>query len=341
MTMDFGMILCDQHPAEDDMHVRFLEHIEQVRLARDLGFRTLVDGQHYLTDPLQFLQPIPMLARMSAESGNMRLVTGVLLMGLGNPVDIAEQSATLDVISGGRSVIGAALGYRDVEFDAFAVEKGKRAERFEFNLDVVTRLLEGESVTVEAPHCRLDDVRMALRPVQRPRPPIWIGANADKALLRVARMGDTWLINPHARLDTLQRQMTEIYKPELERLGKPIPKDLPMRREVFVAEDRRTAIREAAPWLLPKYAMYSEWGQDKALPEGDDFQHEAEDLIKDRFILGSPEDCIAEIDRYREQLGVSEVIVRIQWPGMPNDLAMENLRRLGETLVPHYRVAGN
>lgn len=341
MTLDFGMILCDQHPAGDDMHQRFLEHVEQVRKARDLGFRTLVDGQHYLTDPLQFLQPIPMLARMAAESGDMRLCSGVLLMGLGNPVDIAEQVATLDVISGGRTVIGAALGYRDVEFDAFGVVKGQRAKRFESNLDVVIRLLEGEEVTLDEPYCKLDGVRMALRPTQSPRPPLWMGANADKALERVARVGDTWLINPHARLDTLVRQMNEVYLPTLRKHGKERPKELPMRREVFVGESREDAIRLAAPWLMPKYAMYTAWGQDKALPEGDDFHEELNELIKDRFILGSPEECIAEIDRYREDLGVTEIIVRIQWPGMPNSLAMENLQRLGETLIPHYRRPGS
>lgn len=341
MTVKFGIQLCDQHPADDDMGSRFTELVDQVRLARDLGFDTIVAGQHFLSDPLQMLQSVPVLSRLAAEAGDMRLGPCVLLLGLANPVDAAEQIATLDVITGGRVIMGAALGYRDVEFDAFGVPRGNRVQRFETNLETVTRLLSGESVTLDAPHCRLDDVRMSLRPVQQPRPPVWVGANSDKALERAARMGDTWVINPHARLDTLTRQVDEVYRPALERLGKPFPEELPMRREIFVADDRDTAVRESAPWLLPKYRVYTQWGQDKALPEGDDFHEEAEELIADRFILGSPEDCIAEIDRYRELLGVTEVIVRVQWPGMPNVVAMENLRRIGETLMPHYKGQGS
>lgn len=340
MTVKFGIQLCDQHPVQDDMVIRFEELLEQVRLARDLNFDTIVAGQHYLSDPLQMLQSVPVLARLAAETGEMRLGTCILLLGLANPVDIAEQVATLDVITGGRSIMGAALGYRDVEFDAFGVPRGQRVQRFESNLEVVQALLAGERVSLDTPYSKLEDVAMSLRPAQRPHPPLWIGANSDKALRRAARLGDTWVINPHARLDTLTRQMNEVYRPAREEFGKPFPDEVPMRREIFVAEDRATAIREAAPWLLPKYRVYAEWGQDKALPEGDDFQEEAEELMADRFILGSAEDCIREIDRYRDALGATEFVVRVQWPGMPNELAMDNIRRIGETLIPHYQRPG-
>lgn len=341
MSATFGIQLCDQHPSTDDMRDRFIELVDQVRLARDIGFNTIVAGQHFLSEPLQMLQSMPVLSRLSAESGDMRFGPCILLMALTNPVQVAEEIATLDIMTGGRTFLGAALGYRDIEFDAFAVPRKQRVHRFETNLEVAGRLLAGESVTVDEPYCHLDDVSMSLKPVQQPRPPIWIGANSDKALRRAARLGDTWVINPHARLDTLQRQMDEVYRPALEEFDKPFPDEIPIRREIFVAEDRETAVREAAPWLLEKYKTYRSWGQDKALPEGDDFHEEAEELMRDRFILGSPEDCIREIDRYREQLGATEFIVRVQWPGMPNELALDNLRRIGESLIPHYSRPGN
>jgi alkanesulfonate monooxygenase SsuD/methylene tetrahydromethanopterin reductase-like flavin-dependent oxidoreductase (luciferase family) len=341
MSVTFGMILCDQHPATDDMHQRFQELVEQVRAAHELGYTTIVSGQHFLADPMQMLQTIPILARLAAEGPGMRFGTSVLLLSNLNPVAVAEDIATLDIITGGRTFMGVALGYRDVEFDAFGVERHERVRRLERNLETVEALLEGQEDHVDESWCRIDGQRMTLRPLQSPRPPIWVGANADKALRRAARLGDTWVINPHARLDTLTRQMHEVYRPALEEFEKPFPDELPIRREIFVGENRADAFRLAAPWLLPKYATYTSWGQDKALPSDDSFPAEAEELIEDRFILGSPEDCIREIDRYREQLGVTEFIVRVQWNGMPQDLAMENLRRLGETIIPHYARPGN
>lgn len=333
----FGIQVCDQHPASDDPVTRMDELIEQIRLARDIGFDTIVAAQHYLSTPLQMMQPIPVLARLAAETGDMRLATCILLMPLLNPVDIAEQLATLDVITHGRLAIGVGLGYRDEEFDAFGVPKGERVKRLVENLDVMRRLLDGEAVSFDRSYCKLDNATLALRAVQRPHPPIWIGANADTAVRRAAEVADAWVINPHARLDTLARQMREIYRPRLDELGKPFPSDLPLRREVCVAADLRTAFNEAAPWLFPKYQTYQAWGQESALPEGDDFSGTFDELVRDRFILGSPEECIQEIDRYREQLGMTELIVRIQWPGMPQAQALKNLEMIGKTLIPHYR----
>lgn len=338
--LKFGIQVCDQHPADDDPVQRMDDLLEQVRLARELGFDTIVAAQHYLSQPLQMLQPIPLLGRLAAETGDMRLATCILLLPLLNPVDVAEQLATLDVITHGRLSIGVGLGYRDAEFDAFGVPREERVHRLVTHLEILTRLLDGESVTFKSPYCQLDDVSLAMLAVQRPHPPIWLGANSDPAVRRAARLADAWVLNPHSRLDTLERQVREVYRPALAEAGKPLPTELPMRRELYVANDRRTALRESAPWLFPKFQTYIAWGQETALPEGDDFSGEFEELLRDRFILGSPEECIAEIDRYRAALGITEIIVRVQWPGMPQEQALRNLEMIGRTLVPHYRSEG-
>jgi alkanesulfonate monooxygenase SsuD/methylene tetrahydromethanopterin reductase-like flavin-dependent oxidoreductase (luciferase family) len=337
----FGIQVCDQHPETDDAISRLDELVEQVRFAREVGFDTIVAAQHYLSHPHQMLQPIPLLGRLAAETGEMRLATCILLLPLLNPVDVAEQLATLDVIAHGRLSIGVGLGYRDVEFDAFGVPRDQRVPRLEAHLDVMRRLLDGEAVQFDSEYCRLDGVALALRPVQRPHPPIWLGANADSAVRRAARLADTWVLNPHARLDTLERQVRDVYRPALAELGKSFPTEFPLRREIYVAVDRRTALRESGPWLFPKYQTYAAWGQDAALPEGDDFSGEFEELLRDRFILGGPEECIAEIDRYRAALGVTEFIVRVQWPGMPQAQAMRNIEMIGKTLIDHYRQAAS
>lgn len=316
---------------------RLNENIEQVHCARDLGFDTIVAGQHYLSEPLQMLQSIPLLARLAPETGDMNLATCIILLALANPVEIAEQVATLDVITEGRLRFGVGLGYRDVEFEAFGVDKGRRVERLCRNLDVVKQLVAGEEVTLDAADCRLDGARLTLRSPQRPHPPVWMGANSDTAVRRAARMADAWVINPHARLDTLERQVREVYVPELEQQGKTMPVSLPIRREMYVAKDRETAIREAAPWLFPKYQVYISWGQDKALPRGDDFSGEFEDLLRNRFILGSPDECLTQLEDYQARLGVTDFIVRVQWPGMPQEQALRNIRAIGEHLIAPLR----
>ena len=98
------------------LRARFETLIEQTHLARDYGFDCVHAGQHYLHWPLQMLQPIPLLGRLAGEAGDMELGTSIILLTLLHPVDMAEQIATLDIMTGGRFVFGVGLGYMDVEF---------------------------------------------------------------------------------------------------------------------------------------------------------------------------------------------------------------------------------
>ena len=246
--MQVGIFLTNQNPVGSDAVSALENQILMTRLARDRGWDLLATGQHYLSEGASQLQLVPFLSRLAAEAGHMTGVAGILLIGLHNPVEMAEMVASLDVIWGGRFVFGIGLGYRDVEFDAFKVPRGQRVRRFESCLEVVKRLWTEESVTVDNDVCTLAGVTLTCRPVQRPHPPIWVAANSDSAIRRAARIGDTWFINPHATMTTIARQM-EVYRHELARVGKPFPDVLPIFKEIYCAKDRATALAIAGPHL--------------------------------------------------------------------------------------------
>ena len=118
----FGFYLSLQHPAERDPRDLVAERLEQVRLARDVGYDSVFCGQHFLVPAgVQMLQPTPVLARVAAESGEMTLGTAVLITTLLNPLEVAETAATLAALAEGRFVLGAGLGYRPEEDAAFGV----------------------------------------------------------------------------------------------------------------------------------------------------------------------------------------------------------------------------
>ena len=108
--MKFGVFLMPQHPRSDDPVRRFRETAELARLARDVGFDCVAAGHHYLSPPYQSLQSVPLLSRLAADTGTMDLCLSVLLLALLNPVQVAEEIATLDVICGGRLIFGVGLG---------------------------------------------------------------------------------------------------------------------------------------------------------------------------------------------------------------------------------------
>jgi alkanesulfonate monooxygenase SsuD/methylene tetrahydromethanopterin reductase-like flavin-dependent oxidoreductase (luciferase family) len=331
--MRFGLLLTNQHPPGAPMVARFAEAIEQVRLARDLGFDVLAFGQHFLMNEFQAPQPAVAAARLAAEAGSMRIGITIYLLPLLNPVAVAEEAASFDIVTGGRFIFGIGLGYRDEEDQAFGLGASERVLRLRAHLDVVKKLWAGEPVDFESPYCRLRQATMALRPVQRPHPPIWVAANNDRAVERAAELGDTWIINPHATLATIGRQMA-LYRAALGRLGKPFPAELPIMREICVADSRAAALALARPSLEQKYRAYVAWGQHKALPDDDDMTQAFDELLRDRFVLGDPARCAAELQRCADETGANTMIFRVGWPGMAQEGTLRSLRLLGEAVQP-------
>ena len=333
--MKLSLMVRGQHPRGDPAQ-RLADDLELVRRADQLGFEGIVKGSHYSAHPFEAVQQIPFLAHCAAIAPRLRIICGLVLLPLHKPLDIAEQLATLDLLSGGKLVFGAGIGYRDVEFRAFGIPRGNMGARFEEVLHAIRRLWTEEFVSMKGTGWELDNASCAVKPVQKPMPPVWIGANADVAIRRAARLGDCWYINPHNTLATIERQL-DIYKRALDEVDKPFPAELPMRREVFVAPTRAEAIRRAQPYLEEKYKAYRAWGQDKVMPEGDDFNHEFNQLLEDRFLLGSPAEVADQLNRLNQRLGVNHVLASIHWPGMPNSLALEQLHLLAEEVRPLLR----
>jgi alkanesulfonate monooxygenase SsuD/methylene tetrahydromethanopterin reductase-like flavin-dependent oxidoreductase (luciferase family) len=324
----FGLFVSAQYPAEEDPAARLAEHLEQVRFVRDAGFDSVFAGQHFLPAPFQMLQPVPLLARLAAETGDMRVGAGILLLPLLNPVEVAEQAATLDVVTGGRFVLGVGLGYRAEENAALGVPE-RRVRVFREKLDVVRRLLDGEEVTADGHGYRLERARLAPGPLQSPRPPIWMAANGDAAVRRAARLADTWFVNPHAALAEVRRQLS-LFRAE----RRSEPEELPMLREACLAPTDEEAIAVARPYLARKYDAYVDWGQSDVLPPTDTLRQEWEALHAGRFLLGSPETVLGQVGALRT-LGITELVLRVQWPGLPRRDAMRTLELFAREVLPH------
>jgi alkanesulfonate monooxygenase SsuD/methylene tetrahydromethanopterin reductase-like flavin-dependent oxidoreductase (luciferase family) len=335
-AVSVGLALSVQHPAADPQGVRFAEHLEQVRVARAAGFSSVWASQHYLSQPFSYFQPLPTLARVAAEAPDMTLGTGVLLLPLHHPVEVAEQVATLDVICGGRFVFGVGLGYRDEENRAMGQDPRERVARLTEGLEIVERLWHGEPVSYSGRVYRLDRVRISMPPLQRPRPPIWLAASSDAGVRRAARLGDAMLMGPHATLATLERQQA-LFAQTRRAGGRPPAAAVPLIKECHVAPTTAAAMAEARPFLMAKYRAYQGWEQDKALPPGERFDLAFEELARDRFVIGDPERVLDELARYRERVGVTAFILRLQWPGLDQGRVLRSIRLLGERVLPRLR----
>jgi alkanesulfonate monooxygenase SsuD/methylene tetrahydromethanopterin reductase-like flavin-dependent oxidoreductase (luciferase family) len=163
-----------------------------------------------------------------------------------------------------------------------------------------------------------------------------VAANNDGAVARAAEIGDTWIVNPHATIATIARQ-TGLFRTTRARLGRPAPAEIPVIRELCLGGTAEEARRVTRPHLERKYQAYVAWGQHKVLPGDDDMTQTFDDLARDRFIIGDPAECAAEIQRTVERTGATAMIFRLHWPGSPHEAVMRSLRLLGEKVRPLVR----
>jgi alkanesulfonate monooxygenase SsuD/methylene tetrahydromethanopterin reductase-like flavin-dependent oxidoreductase (luciferase family) len=321
--MKIGMFINTQFPEGESVAARVPELVEQVRVAREVGFASLLFPHHYLTAPLQMLQITPLMAYLLPYAQGMTIGGNILLLPLLNPVHVAEEAATLDVLSGGNFVLGVGLGYRTNEFDAFGVSLKQRAPRFSESIALLRRLWTEDRVTFEGRFYSVKDQGISLKPVRGEGPPVWVAGLVEAAVKRAARIGDAWLIANATTLGATEPLM-RIYRATLAELGKPVT-EFPIARECYVGAQHRTAFEECRAALEYKYSSYAAWGMESPTA-GMTFA----EMARDRFIIGDKVSVKEEITRWHEALGVNHFIMRVQWPGLPQEKVLGSIRRLGE-----------
>lgn len=329
--MKLGLFLNTQFPAGDSLAARLPELQAQLRLARDSGFRSLWFPDHYLTGPLQMAQPIPLAAWLARDAEGMVIGPDIRILPLLNPVQVAEEAATMDLLTGGNYVLGVGLGYRETEFTAFAVPLQERAARFAESIGLMRRLWTEERVTHRGRFYTVEEAALGCRPVRPGGPPIYVAAKVDAAIRRAARLGDAWLIVPSDTLATVAPQMAA-YREALREYGR-TAREYPLTRECYVGASHATALEECRAALRYKYAAYAAWGLSSPAQGEDDqalFGRPFEEFVRDRFIIGDKVSVAEEVARYREALGVDHFIMRVQWPGLPQEKVLGSIRRLGE-----------
>jgi alkanesulfonate monooxygenase SsuD/methylene tetrahydromethanopterin reductase-like flavin-dependent oxidoreductase (luciferase family) len=312
-----------------DLQQQWREQLEQFRASRDAGFDFVSWGHHWLIDPFQHFQPIPVLARFAAEAGTMDLVTGVLLTPLLNPVQVAEDVATLDHICQGRLILGVGLGYRGEECEAAGITMSERAPRLEEGLALMKRLWADPEVTHHGRFYHVTRAHPTAKPHQQPYPRIWIAAMTEPAVRRAGRLGHPFYAIGTLSYDDL-RHMLAIWRPALHESGRLVPLEVPVHRELYVAPTREEARAKARPAVEAKDRGYAQHGLPSVVAS---LAAGVDRLMDDPFVIGAPGECLDKLGRFRE-LGVTHLALRLFWPGMTQEDALRMIDLVATTMLP-------
>jgi len=245
--------------------------------------------------------------------------------------------------SGGRAIVGVAPGWTKEEFDVMRLDHSRRTSRFVEGVALIKRLFTEQNVTFEGRHFQVSKLTLALRPTRKPRPPMWLGGSVESAVRRIAtiaepELGDTWVASSHLKTPVIIEQ-ARVFKATLKELGKPAPADFPVLRNIVVAPDRQTAIRDAGPAIAESYKIFGKWGLFTEVVGDAKAEPEFEDLLRDRFIVGSPEECAEQIVDLLRATGCTRLVTRLQWVGMQHRHVIRTIELIGDKVAPLVRKA--
>jgi alkanesulfonate monooxygenase SsuD/methylene tetrahydromethanopterin reductase-like flavin-dependent oxidoreductase (luciferase family) len=297
-------------------------HVE----AEALGYHSSFVTEHHFTGIGQVSSTLTLLTYVAARTRRLRLGTAVLVLPWHNPVLLAEQVATLDLLSGGRLDLGVGKGYRHSEFAGFAMPPEEAEPRFEEVLEVLVRALaSNERFSHRGRFFRFDEILVEPPPHQRPHPPVWLAAGSEASITACARRGFNLLLDQFGSPEQIEARIAR-YRRELEAAGHVFdPMRVAVARNMFVAHD---AAEKAA--ALDRQAAIN--GRLLALSRG-------AAMRPGSHILGysdapgareahAPEE-IAERLAALQQVGVAYVL--LSGPGAP-----DKLRRFAETVMPRF-----
>jgi alkanesulfonate monooxygenase SsuD/methylene tetrahydromethanopterin reductase-like flavin-dependent oxidoreductase (luciferase family) len=305
------------------------EAIQVVAAASRMGYAWVSMGNHWLSYPTVWPQPLPLVARLAPETGDMLIKTSVLLVPLFNAVDLAENVATLDHITHGRLIVGISIGYREQELAVAGLSRKDRVPKLEESIEVMKRLWSGEAVTFHGTYIDVVDGRLGFTPYQKPYPQLEMGAQSAGATRRAARLTDGVFFGPQTRWSDVG-QLAELYRATRRDLGKEVGM-LGASRSLMVGQSKEQARKAAEQYLEKTFSMYRMWSMQEATMA--ELQLSSEIPLDDWAVHGSPLDCVEQLLYARDELGLNRIGFTIySLPAAPQ-ARIEYLQMIAEDII--------
>jgi probable F420-dependent oxidoreductase len=338
--MKFGLYSSIANPPRGEHLDRAIdETIAEAQLAEACGFDSCFFGEHHQDHDGFLPSPLIVATAVAARTQRLRVGTSVILLPLHHPVHVAEDAITLDLVSKGRLIVGVGIGYQAADFRAFAVPMEHRMALFEESVEIMRLCWSGEEFSFKGKHYTLEDVRIRPRPFQASGPPLWFGASVPAAARRAGRLADGFVGTPSTSLANAT-ELADIYKEAAAKAKRPA--EVVQMRDAWVAATRAEADRVYGPHVMTAYRYYWEHRLAEFRDMPADTPFTLGNLAPDRLILGDPETCVREFQRWQKATGASTFLLRLRHAhsgGPPHAQIMDAITRFGERVLPYCRAS--
>jgi len=338
--MDIGTFLLMQSPSARSSQEIFARAIEQAQAAEALGFRNTWIAEHHFSTYGYVSRPLQLATYIAAKTTHLRIGTAVIVVPLHHPLVVAEEIATLDIVSGGRADIGLGRGYQHYEFERFGLELDAGRERWDESVDIIVKSFEGKPFTYDGKLFRIPETSLYPQPLQKPHPPVWITAQSEYALEAAVRRGFNVLTGgfgvPFERL----AEFGKLFSKVVSEVKPPHPPRVGVQRAVYVAEndsDARDAA-EHARWNMRVTLSLRNHNErvenGRAIAVAGKTEPGVEDLLDRFLVIGTPDTCVRQIRRMQDAVGITHFNCSFWFGDMEQSRVLKSMERFSKEVMP-------
>ena len=342
LHVGIGLFTAQIPPGSDRTFTReYREILDLVRLAETLRFDSAWVSEHHGSSDGYMPSLLPTLAAFAAATDHIRLGTGVMLTPFHHPLRLAEDAATVDLISGGRLILGLGLAWREEEFRMFGLSPSDRVRRTTETVEILRQAWTGRRFSFEGKVFSLDRVKVTPAPEREGGIPIYLGGSAQPAIRRAGRLADGYIRSRSGGVDRMKQHL-HLAEQGARAAGKdPSLLGFAQLQNAFVWDDGDAweRVREGAAHQL---GVYGAWGEGADTPERDELVPSSmeEAALRHMPPSGSPQEVahalrpIVDAFAGRKEF---HLIVRLHYPGMDFDTAARAMELFGERVLPALR----
>jgi alkanesulfonate monooxygenase SsuD/methylene tetrahydromethanopterin reductase-like flavin-dependent oxidoreductase (luciferase family) len=344
ISMNFGMFT--------DFHIRpqtsqadaFTESFKQVEMAEKLGMDSVWLAEHHFSPERSVLaSPLVIASAIAARTNRIRIGLAVQVLPLSNPLRIAEEAATVDHISQGRFDFGVGRSGLTRYYQGYNVPYSESRSRFLEALDIITKAWKQEQFSHAGQFFSFQNVTVVPKPYQQPHPPIHVALASAETFALVGRMGHAVFISANTPIPQLQERLN-FYRQARQEAGYTEPADITLRIPAYVAETAEQARSEpeASALHAVRYAAQELSSTAASQEVAERLQRTAEipydDLLKRRLLYGTPAAVVERLQEYQEALGITGVVLEVNYGGrIPYDGVVQSIRLLTSKVLPKFK----
>lgn len=339
VAFGFGLITCQRYPgdARTDVEI-YADALDLAAEAERLGFDSVWTSEHHFVDDGYLPSLLPMSAAIAARTQRVAVGTALLLAPMHDPIRVAEDAAVVDLLSGGRLILGLGLGWREEEFDGLGISISERAARLEDAIAVYRQAWRGELVT-GGERLRYPNVPVRPLPASPDGPPIWVGGFAEPAIRRAGRLGDGFLATEVTPSLLAERVAVARDAHAAAGRGGDLRISVYMPTFAWRGGDAWERVRDHHRYVTWKYEdMEHARGRAGAPALPPPFGPGEEEALREQILVGRPEDVADQIGALRDAAGGDlHYIARLYWPGMDPAVQREAMAVFSEEVIPRLR----